>query len=55
MIGICSSIDKVNKEKFNVMRISGTQQREMLNSGDDIPGWVFLISLKSLKITVKNI
>ena len=54
MNGIYSSIDKVNKEKFNVMRIL-TQQREMLNNGDDIPdGLVFQISLKSLKITIKT-
>lgn len=55
MNGIYSSIDKVDKEKFNVMRISGTQQREMLNNGDDIPEWFsFPDIIKELKNNYKN-
>ena len=33
------SIDKVDKEKYEIMNISGTKQREMLNNGDELPEW----------------
>lgn len=33
------SIDNVDKDNFEIMKISGTQQREMLNNGEKIPEW----------------
>ena len=32
-------IDNVDKEKYEVMNISGTRQREILNNGEDLPEW----------------
>ena len=32
-------IDEVNEDEVNVMKISGTQQREMLRKGETIPQW----------------
>lgn len=39
MKGKYMPIDEVNQEENNVMKISGTQQREMLRSGEPIPEW----------------
>lgn len=39
MNGIYTPIDEVNKDKYNVMQISGTQQRDMLRKGEKIPEW----------------
>jgi len=36
---VYSPIDKVDKDKYEVMNISGTQQREMLNNGEELPEW----------------
>ena len=32
-------IDQVDKEKYEIMNISGTKQREMLNNGEELPSW----------------
>ena len=32
-------IDTLDQEKYQIHNISGTQQREMLRSGEDIPAW----------------
>jgi len=37
--GRYSIISKVDKENENIMNISGTQQRELLQSGGEIPDW----------------
>jgi sulfate adenylyltransferase len=37
--GVHIPIDKVDEEKYNVKSISGTQQREMLRSGETPPEW----------------
>ena len=37
--GVYMSIDDVDKEKYNIMKISGTQQRDMLRKGEKIPDW----------------
>ena len=37
--GLYMSIDDVDKEKYNIMKISGTQQRDMLRKGEKIPDW----------------
>jgi sulfate adenylyltransferase len=34
-----ASIDTINEEKYKVMKISGTQQREMLRTGVKLPEW----------------
>lgn len=39
MKGEYMPIDKVDEEKYLVMKISGTEQRRMLNNGDKIPDW----------------
>lgn len=36
---IYSPIDQVDKEKYEIMNISGTKQREMLNNGEELPDW----------------
>ena len=37
--GVYMPIDIINKEEYNVNHISGTQQRELLRSGKEIPKW----------------
>lgn len=37
--GIYSPIDNLDKEKYDIHTISGTQQRKMLRDGDPIPEW----------------
>lgn len=37
--GIYSPIDALDKEKYDIHAISGTQQRKMLRDGDPIPEW----------------
>ena len=37
--GIYSPIDALDKEKYDIHTISGTQQRKMLRDGDPIPEW----------------
>ena len=32
-------VDEVDENKYNVMKISGTQQRDMLRKGEKIPEW----------------
>ena len=39
MKGKYMPIDEVDEEKYIVMKISGTQQRKMLNNGEKIPDW----------------
>lgn len=34
-----SPIDQLDTEKYNIQKLSGTQQREMLNSGTPLPEW----------------
>ena len=36
------SLDDPNVDKNDIMFISGTQLREKLNSGDEIPEWFYL-------------
>ncbi len=36
---IYSAIDKIDKEKYNIMNISGTKQREILRKGEKLPEW----------------
>jgi sulfate adenylyltransferase len=38
-ISIYGPIDEIDKEKYTVKTISGTQQRVMLKNGDEIPSW----------------
>ena len=40
------SIDDVDKDKFDIMKISGTQQREMLNKGEKIPECLHFLKFK---------
>ena len=37
--GIYSPIDELDKNKYNIHTISGTQQRKMLRNGEPIPEW----------------
>jgi len=37
--GTYMPIDKVDKEVYEVMNISGTKQRELLRKGEDLPEW----------------
>ena len=37
--GIYSAIDNVDKEKYEIMNISGTKQRELLRNGEKLPEW----------------
>ena len=37
--GFYSPIDEINKDDYKIMKISGTQQREMLRNGEEIPSW----------------
>ena len=37
--GIYSPIDEIDKDKFEIMNISGTKQREMLSNGEKLPEW----------------
>ena len=39
MNGTYMPIDEVDENKYNVMKISGTQQRDMLRKGEKIPEW----------------
>ena len=39
MNGTYMPIDEVDETKYNVMKISGTQQRDMLRKGEKIPEW----------------
>lgn len=34
-----ASIDTINENKYTIMKISGTQQREMLRNGEKLPNW----------------
>ena len=38
-IGKSAPIDKVDKDKYDIMNISGTQQRDILRAGGDLPEW----------------
>lgn len=40
-------IDEVDKNKYNVMTISGTQQRDMLRKGEKIPEWFTFSSVET--------
>ena len=54
MKGVYKSIDEVDQDKYEVMKISGTQQREMLKNGEDIPLWfTFPAVVKVLKEAYK--
>ena len=46
--GIYLPIDKVDKEKYEVMNISGTKQREILRKGEDLPEWFSFPKIASL-------
>ena len=37
--GVYMPIDKVDKDVYEVMNISGTKQRELLRNGQDLPEW----------------
>jgi len=51
---IYSPIDNIDKEKYTIKTISGTQQREMLKNGDEIPSWFsFPDVIKELKAKYK--
>ena len=39
MKGVYKPIDEIDETKYDVMKISGTQQRKMLQDGEDIPQW----------------
>ena len=39
MKGVYKPIDEIDETKYVVMKISGTQQRKMLQDGEDIPQW----------------
>lgn len=50
MKGSYMAINDVDSEKYNIMKISGTKQREMLRNGEDIPLWfTFPAVVKVLK------
>ena len=54
--GIYMPIDEVDKDNYNIMKISGTQQRDMLRKGIEIPDWfTFPDVAKILKSTHKSI
>lgn len=54
MDGTYIPIDEVDKSKYNVMTISGTQQRDMLRKGEKIPEWfTFPAVEKELKKSYK--
>jgi sulfate adenylyltransferase len=37
--GVYMPIDKVNEDKYDIMKISGTEQRSILRSGKKLPDW----------------
>lgn len=54
MKGTYMAIDTVDTEKYDVMKISGTQQREMLNKGETIPAWFTFDSIaEELNVSYK--
>jgi sulfate adenylyltransferase len=54
MKGSYMAINDVDKEKYDIMKISGTKQREMLRKGEDIPLWfTFPAVVKVLKDAYK--
>jgi len=54
--GVYMQIDKIDREKYDIQNISGTQQRELLNQGKDIPEWfTFPDVVKELKLEYKPV
>ncbi len=54
MNGTYIPVDEVDKSKYNIMTISGTQQRDMLRKGEKIPEWfTFPAVEKELKKSYK--
>jgi sulfate adenylyltransferase len=54
MKGSYMAINDVDKEKYNIMQISGTKQRDLLRKGKDIPLWfTFPAVVKVLKDAYK--
>lgn len=49
--GIYLPIDKVDKDNYEVKNISGTKQREILRSGEDLPEW---FSFKNIAKILKD-
>ena len=49
--GIYLPIDKVDKDKYEVMNISGTKQREILRNGENLPDW---FSFPTIATILKN-